>query len=106
MIQSINATSFKMLLNHSKKNKIKIFALFMMNISKKIAFNTQCNLNALNIFSINKMIQNLKDIKVKLSSKYHKFLNIFDQTQLNKLSLNCFYDHKIELTNDSTSFHC
>ncbi len=75
-IQSINVASFKTLLNHLKKNKIKVFALFMMNINRKIAYNTQCNLNAL----INKMTQNLKDIKAKLSSKYHKFLNVFDQT--------------------------
>ncbi len=105
-IWSINATSFKTLLNHSKKNKIKVFALFMININRKIAYNTQCNLNALNIFSINEMTQNLKDIKTKLSSKYHEFLDVFDRTQLNKLSSHCFYDHKIELINNSTFSHC
>ncbi len=78
LIQSINAASFKTLLNHSKKNKIKVFALFMMNINRKIAYNTQCDLNALNVFSINEMTQNLKDIKAKLSSKYHEFLDVFD----------------------------
>ena len=78
LIQSINAASFKTLLNHSKKNKIKVFALFMMNINRKIAYNTQCDLNALNVFSINEMTQNLKDIKAKLSSKYHEFLDFFD----------------------------
>ncbi len=104
-IQSINVASFKTLLNHSKKNKIKVFALFMMNINKKIAYNTQCNLNALNISSINETTQNLKDIKAKLSSKYHEFLNVFDRVQLNKLLSHCFYNHKIELTSDST-FSC
>ena len=78
-IQSIDAASFKTLLNHSKRNKIKVFALFMININRKITYNTQCDLNALNISSINEMTQNLKDIKAKLSSKYHKFLNVFDQ---------------------------
>jgi len=105
-IQSINAASFKMLLNHSKKNKIKVFALFMMNINRKITYNTQCNLNALNISLINETTQNLKDIKAKLSLKYHEFLNVFDRVQLNKLLSHCFYDHKIELINDSTFFHC
>ncbi len=52
-IWSINVTSFKTLLNHSKKNKIEVFALFMMNINKEITYNTQCNLNALNVSSIN-----------------------------------------------------
>ncbi len=105
-IQSINVASFKILLNHSKKNKIKVFALFMMNINRKITYNTQCNLNALNISSINEMTQNLEDIKAKLLSKYHEFLDVFDRVQLNKLLSHCFYDHKIELNSDSTLSHC
>ncbi len=105
-IQSINAALFKILLNHSKKNKIKVFALFMMNINRKIAYNTQYDLNALNVFSIDEMTQNLKDIKAKLSSKYHEFLDVFDWTQLNKLLSHRFYDHKIELISDSMLSHC
>ncbi len=79
LIWSINAASFKTLLNHSKKNQTELFALFMTDINKEIMYNTHCNLNALNISSINEMTQNLKDIKAKLSSKYHKFLDVFDQ---------------------------
>ncbi len=78
----------------------------MMNINRKIAYNTQCNLNALNVSSIDEMTQNLKDIKAKLSLKYHEFLNIFDRAQLNKLFFHRFYDHKIELISDSTLSHC
>ena len=97
---------FKTLLNYSKKNKIKVFALFMMNINRKITYNTQCNLNTLNISSINETTQNLKDIKAKLFLKYHEFLNVFDRAQLNKLLSHCFYDHKIELTSDSMFSRC
>jgi len=78
LIQSINIASFKTLLNCSKKNKIEVFALFIMNINRKIMYNTQCDLNALNVSSINETTQNLKDIKAKLSSKYHEFLDVFD----------------------------
>ncbi len=105
-IWSINVASFKTLLNRSKKNQTEVFALFMKNIDRKIAYNTQCDLNALNVSFIKKTTQNLKAIKVKLSSEYHDFLDVFDRTQLNKLSSNHFYDHKIELTSDSTSSHC
>ncbi len=105
-IQSINITSFKILLNRSKKNQTEVFTLFMKNIDRKIAYNTQCNLNALNISFIEKTIQNLKAIKVKLSSEYHDFLDVFDRAQLNKLLSHCFYNHKIELISDSTSSHC
>ncbi len=105
-IQSINVASFKTLLNHSKKNKIEVFALFIRNINKEITYNTQCDLNALNVSSINETAQNLKDIKAKLLSIYHEFLNVFDWAQLNKLSSHRFYDHKIELINDSMLFYC
>ncbi len=105
-IQSIDTASFKTLLNWSKKNQTEVFALFMTDINREIAYNTQCNLNVLNVSSINKMTQNLKDIKVKLSSEYHEFLDVFDRAQLNKLSSHCFYDHKIELISNSTSSHC
>ncbi len=94
------------MLNHSKKNQTEVFTLFMININKEIAYNTQCNLNILNVFLINEMTQNLKVIKAKLSLKYHKFLNVFDQAQLNKLLSHRFYNHKIELINDSTLSHC
>ncbi len=106
LIWSIDAALFKMLLNRSKKNKIEVFALFMTNINREIAYNTQNDLNALNVSSINETTQNLKDIKAKLSSKYHEFLDVFDRAQLNKLFSHCFYDHKIELINDSTLFCC
>jgi len=106
LIQSINVASFKTLLNHSKKNKIKVFALFMMNINRKIMYNMQCDLNALNVSLINETTQNLKDIKAKLSLKYHEFLDVFHWAQLNKLSSHHFYDHKIKLINDSTLSCC
>jgi len=105
LIQSINAASFKTLLNQSKKNQTEVFALFITDIDREIAYNTQCNLNVLNISLINETTQNLKDIKVKLSSEYHEFLDVFDQAQLNKLLSHHFYNHKIELINDLT-FSC
>jgi len=106
LIQSIDAASFKTLLNQSKKNQTEVFALFMTDIDREIAYNTQCDLNALNVSSINETAQNLKDIKAKLSLKYHEFLDVFDRAQLNKLPSHRFYDHKIELISDSTLSCC
>jgi len=78
----------------------------MTDIDREIMYNTQCDLNVLNVSSINETTQNLKDIKVKLSSKYHEFLDVFDRAQLNKLLSHCFYDHKIELISNSTFSRC
>jgi len=106
LIQSINAASFKTLLNQSKKNQTEVFVLFMTDIDKEIAYNTQCNLNVLNVFLINETTQNLKDIKVKLSLEYHEFLNVFDRAQLNKLSSHHFYNHKIKLISNLMLSRC
>ncbi len=39
----------------------------------------------------------LKQIKVKLSFKYHDYLNVFNRAMIDQLSSHHFYDHKIEL---------
>jgi len=105
-IRSIDAASFKTLLNRSKKDKTEVFALFMTNINREIAYNTQNDLNALNVSSIDETTQDLKDIKAKLSSKYHEFLDVFDRAQSDKLPSHRSYDHKIELISDSTPPRC
>jgi len=80
--------------------------MFIKDIDREIIYNTQCELNVINVFSVDETTQNLEDIKVKLSSKYQDFLNVFDQAQADKLSFHRSYDHKIELTSDATSSCC
>jgi len=58
------------------------------------------------VFFTDETAQNLEDIKVKLSSEYQKFLDVFDQAQADKLSSHRSYDHKIELTSDEMSSRC
>jgi len=105
-IRSIGAAPFKTLLNRSKKDQTEVFALFMTDIDREIAYNTQCDLNALNVSSIDETAQDLKDIKAKLPPEYHEFLDVFDRAQSNKLPPHRSYDHKIELTSDSTPPRC
>jgi len=104
--QNIDIVSFQALVKRKKKNQTEIFAMFVENIDRKIVYNIQCKLNVINVFSVNEIIQNLENIKVKLSSKYQNFLDIFNQAQADKLSSHHSYDHKIELTSDVTSLHC
>jgi len=78
LIQNIDIASFQALVKRKKKNQTEVFAMFIEDINREIVYNTQCELNVINIFSVNETAQNLKDIKVKLSSKYQNFLDIFD----------------------------
>ncbi len=103
---SVKAASFHALIKRSKKNRIEIFAMSIEDIDREIVYNIQCELNILDVVFIDASAQNLEDIKVKLSSKYQNFLDVFDRAQVDKLSSHRSYDHKIELTNDVTSSRC
>ncbi len=105
-IQNIDVISFQALVKRKKKNQTEIFAMFIEDIDREIIYNIQCKLNVINVFSVNETTQNLEDIKVKLSSKYQNFLDIFDRAQADKLSSHHSYDHKIKLTSDATSSCC
>jgi len=45
----------------------------------------------------------LKEVKVKLSLKYHDYLDVFDQAMIDQLSSHHLYNHKIELIDEKTS---
>jgi len=105
-IQNIDIISFQALVKRKKKNQIEVFAMFVEDIDRKIVYNTQCKLNVINVFSVNETTQNLENVKVKLSSKYQDFLDVFDRAQADKLSSHHSYDHKIKLTSDATLSRC
>jgi len=45
----------------------------------------------------------LKEVKAKLSSKYHDYLDVFDRAMTDQLLSHRLYDHKIELIDEKTS---
>jgi hypothetical protein len=46
----------------------------------------------------------IKETKVKLSFKYHEFLNVFDRSKADELLSHRSYDHKIKLKEERQSF--
>jgi len=75
---NVKAASFHALIKQSKKNCIEVFAMLIEDIDREIVYNTQCELNVLDVAFIDASAQNLEDIKVKLSSKYQNFIDVFD----------------------------
>ena len=57
----------------------------------------------MNLFIIETITYNLKEVKTKLFSKYYRFLNVFDRFKANKLLSYRSYSYKIELINNFTS---
>jgi len=96
-IAMIEAATYRML---AKRSDIKIFAVIVSKIDRLITTvenkPEEVNLHELSHAEV------LKQVKVKLLSEYHDYLNIFDRAMIDQLSSHRFYDHKIELIDEET----
>ncbi len=94
----IKVVTYRMLV---KRSDIKIFAVIILKIDWLITTveNKSEKVNLHELFHA----EVLEQVKIKLFSEYHDYLNVFDRAMINQLSLHCFYDHKIELIDEETS---
>ncbi len=94
-IAMIETAAYKSLV---KRSNVTTFAIIITKIDQllKTARNKleDINLQELSHEEI------LKEVKAKLSSKYHDYLNVFDRAMTDQLSSHHLYDHKIELTDE------
>jgi len=97
-IAMIKTATYRMLV---KWSDVKIFAVIILKIDRLITTvknkSEEVNLHELSYAEV------LEQVKVKLLSEYHDYLDIFDRAMIDQLSLHCFYDHKIELINKEMS---
>ncbi len=91
----IKTVAYKMLV---KWSDVKIFAVIVSKIDRLITTvenkSEEVNLHELSY------IEALEQVKIKLLSEYHDYLDVFDRVMIDQLSLHHFYDHKIELINE------
>ncbi len=96
-IAMIEAATYRMLV---KWSDIKIFAVIVLKIDWLITTvenkSEEVNLHELSYAEV------LEQVKVKLLSEYHDYLNVFDRAMIDQQLLHCFYNHKIELINEET----
>jgi len=94
-IAMIETATYRMLV---KQSDVKIFAVIILKIDRLITTveNKSEEVNLHKLFHA----EALKQVKIKLFSEYHNYLNVFDQTMINQLLSHRFYDHKIELINE------
>ncbi len=94
-IVMIETATYKMLV---KWSDVKIFAVIILKINQLIITveNKSEEVNLHKLFHA----EALKQVKIKLFSEYHDYLNVFDRAMINQLSLHRFYDHKIELIDE------
>ncbi len=94
-IAMIKTATYKMLV---KQSDVKIFAVIILKIDWLI-ITAENKLEEVNLHEFSH-IEILEQVKIKLLSEYHDYLNMFNWTMINQLSSHHFYDHKIELINE------
>ncbi len=96
-IAMIETATYRMLV---KRSDVKIFAVIILKIDQLITTveNKSEEVNLHKLFHA----EALKQVKIKLFSEYHDYLDVFDRAMINQLSLHRFYDHKIELIDEET----
>ncbi len=96
-IAMIEAATYRMLV---KRSDIKIFAVIVSKIDRLIttAENKSEEVNLHELFHT----EALEQVKVKLFSEYHDYLDVFDRAMIDQLSSHRFYDYKIELIDEET----
>ncbi len=94
-IAMIKTATYRMLI---KRSDIKIFAVIILKIDWLIT-TVENKSEEVNLHELSHA-EALKQVKVKLLSEYHDYLDVFDRVMIDQLSLHHFYDHKIELINE------
>ncbi len=94
-IAMIKTATYRMLV---KRSDVKIFAVIVLKIDRLIitAENKSEEVNLHELFHA----ETLKQVKIKLLSEYHDYLDVFDRAMIDQLSLHRFYDHKIKLIDE------
>ncbi len=95
----IETVAYRMLV---KWSDVKIFAVIILKIDQLI-ITAENKLKEVNLHELSH-IKILKQVKIKLLSEYHNYLDVFDWTMINQLSSHHFYDHKIKLISEKIFF--
>ncbi len=84
-----------------KQSDIKIFAVIILKIDRLITTveNKSKEVNLHELFHA----ETLEQVKIKLLSEYHDYLDVFDRAMTDQLFSHRLYDYKIELIDEKTS---
>ncbi len=97
-IAMIETAAYKSLV---KRSNVTTFAIIITKINRLL----KTARNKLEDIDLQKLSHEeiLKEVKVKLSLKYHDYLDVFNRAMTDQLFSHRFYDHKIELTDEKMS---
>ncbi len=91
-ISMIETAVYRMLV---KWSDVKIFAVIILKIDRLIT-TAKNKLEEVNLHELSH-VKILEQVKIKLLSEYHDYLDVFNQAMIDQLSSHHIYNHKIEL---------
>ena len=75
-IHNVSAKSFDLLV---KQQKVQIFIIFMKDIDQQFQFDVKNQVKLINVNNVEIAVVNFQNIKKKLFSEYHDYLDVFDR---------------------------
>jgi len=96
-IAMIEAAAYRSLI---KRSNVTTFAIIVTKIDRLLK-TARNKLEDVNLQELSHE-ETLKEVKAKLSSKYHDYLDVFDRAMTDQLLSHRLYDHKIELIGEKT----
>ncbi len=96
-IAMIETATYRMLV---KRSDVKIFAVIVLKIDRLIT-TVENKSEEVNLHELSHA-EAFEQVKIKLLSEYHDYLDVFDRAMIDQLSSHRFYDHKIELIDEET----
>jgi len=97
-IAMIEAAAYRSL---AKRSNVTTFAIIVTEIDRLLK-TARNKLEDVNLQELSHE-EALKEVKAKLSSEYHDYLDVFDRAMADQLFSHRLYDHKIELIGEGTS---
>ncbi len=91
----IEAAAYRMLV---KRSDVKIFAVIVLKIDRLIT-TVENKPEEVNLHELSH-VETLEQVKIKLFSEYHDYLDVFDRAMTDQLSPHRIYDHRIELIDE------
>lgn len=97
----VGAVGYDHLARKAKLDGTQLFAMSMRELDQELEASKQTATEVLELSNVELSEQNLADVRSKLPSEYHDYLDVFDRAKANEMPPHRASDHKIELLGDA-----
>lgn len=97
LMYMVGAVGYDHLARKAKHDGTQLFAMSMRELDQELEASKQTATEVLELSNVELSKRNLADMRSKLPSEYHDYLDVFDRAKANEMPPHWASDHKIEL---------